>query len=306
MKRDRRIGSAATQPGLTVASYGRRIVVEDEHGDTHSCLVKGRRLRVVCGDNVTFVRDPHGNVITEINPRDNALTRPDRRGRDEVLAANLTRLLVVVAPRPEPDPFMTDRYLAAAEVMGVNAVLVYNKSDLAGTEHDGWLSELEQVGYPLVRTQALTGEGIDELRSHCRDGVSILVGLSGVGKSSLLNALAPELELRTDAVSKSSGEGRHTTTASVMHTLPGGGRVIDSPGVRDFAPGLLALGDVDTGYREIAALASQCRFHNCLHFEEPGCAVREALEAGRISERRYASYRRLLNLMRRLGKDRQP
>ncbi len=304
MPPDHVAGDVDERPGLVVASYGRRVVVEDPAGERHRCLIRGRRLRAVCGDRVTWTAHSEGNVVVDVGARDNALARPDRRGREEVLAANVDQLIVVLAPRPTPDPFMSDRYLAAAELMPDNAAIVFNKTDLETDLDLTWLGVYESLGYPLLRVSAHTGAGIDALAHQCATGTSILVGLSGVGKSSLLNALVPDLELRTAQVSTGSGEGRHTTTSSVMHTLPGGGRVIDSPGVRDYAPPLIGLRDVAGGYREINARQGECRFNDCLHFAEPGCAVRAAVEDGAIDERRYASYRRLLNLMRRLGEAR--
>lgn len=288
-------------PGLVVAGFRRRVTVEAPDGDRHDCLIRGRKLRPVCGDRVRYELDPHGNVVTGIGPRRTVLSRPDRRGREEVLAANVDRLVVVTALAPEPDPFVTDRYLAAAELMGVEAIVILNKTDLDVDAETGWLDVLARVGYPTLRTSARSGEGLSALAAHCAGHLNIFVGLSGVGKSSLLNALVPDLALRTAAISDASGEGRHTTTASVLHALPGGGAVIDSPGVRDYAPALVEPARVAEGYREIAALRQECRFHNCLHKNEPDCAVLAAVDDGTISERRYRSYRRLLNLMRQLG-----
>ena len=287
-------------PGLVVASYGRRFVVEDEAGATHKCLLRGRKLRPVCGDRVRWLPDPQGNTIVSLEARRNTLARPDRRGRTEVLAANLDQLVVVIAPEPQPDPFITDRYLAAAELTGVDALLVLNKIDLAAGLQRDWLEALTTLGYPLIETAASNGTGIDALGEACRDRLSILVGVSGVGKSSLLNALVPDLDLRVGAISDASGEGRHTTTASVLHRLPNGGALIDSPGVRDYAPAQIALADVAYGFREIARRAQDCRFHNCMHLREPDCAVLAAVRNGDIDARRHSSYRRLVNLMRQL------
>lgn len=298
--------TAPSRSGLVVAGYGRRVVVEDVMagevaGQRHECMIRGRKLRPVCGDRVAFTLDSGGNVVTGVEPRRTALTRPDRRGREEVLAANIDQLVVVVAPRPAPDPFITDRYLAAARLIGVEAAIVVNKVDLDDGFDDRWLEDLVRIGYSLIRTSANADIGVSELAMLCADQSNILVGQSGVGKSSLLNALLPDLDLRTGSVSVGSGEGRHTTTASVMHRLANGGWVIDSPGVRDYAPALVDAARVATGYREVDDLSPQCRFHNCLHKKEPGCAVLAAVSDGGISARRYESYRRLLNLMRQLA-----
>lgn len=286
--------------GVVVAAYGRRVVVRtDQHGEL-DCMLKGRRLRPVCADRVRVTRHDHGHVVTSIEDRDRTLSRPDRRGREEILASNIDRLLVVTAPEPEPDPFITDRYLAAAELMNAAAAVVLNKIDLWTAAPPDWLGVYRDLGYDVYATSTTLPSGIDEVATWCQGGVGILVGQSGVGKSSLLNALVPDLGLKTGQVSAGSGEGRHTTTASVLHDLPEGGALIDSPGVRDFAPALLDPPDIAHGFREIIAAQPNCRFHNCLHLNEPNCAVLDGVSTGEIDGRRFESYRRLHNLMRQL------
>ena len=288
------------QSGLVVASYGRRVLVDDDAGVRHECMLKGRKLRPVCADRVRFTAHEQGNVVVSIEPRTTALTRPDRRGREEVLASNIDRLIVVTAPQPEPDPFITDRYIAAAELIGAKAAVVLNKADLMNGEPPDWLGGFERLGYPVMIVSAKQQVGLDALAARCSSGRSILVGQSGVGKSSLLNALIPDLAIRTGTLSERSGEGRHTTTASALHFLPDGGAVIDSPGVRDYAPVSVDPADVSRGYREIEDLRGGCRFHNCLHKNEPSCAVLAAVQDGGVETRRYESYRRLMNSMRQL------
>lgn len=235
-------------------------------------------------------------AVVEVLPRETELTRPDSRGRVEVLAANIDQVVVVCAPEPAPDPFIIDRYLAAAEAMGAAALVACNKIDLPDTDALDVLEEFHAVGYPVLRVSALTDTGLDALRAALAGHCSILVGQSGVGKSSLLNALLPGIEAATAAISVATGEGRHRTTATTLHALACGGALLDSPGVRDFAP---ALGDprlAATGFREIVAAAEHCRFANCRHMREPGCAVKGGVDDGKISARRYESYRRLLRL----------
>jgi ribosome biogenesis GTPase len=294
----------AVRTGRVVAGFGRRVLVEDETRERHRCLVSGRRLRVICGDNVDWrpARDQGDGLVTAIHARDNELARPDSRGRTEAIAANVSQLVVVAAPRPAVDPFILDRYLAAAELMGAEACLVWNKTDLgtAGADEDA-LAEYAAVGYPVFATSAQAGTGLDGLRARLVGHTSILVGQSGVGKSSLLNALMPDVDADTAAISAATGEGRHTTTASVLHHLPGGGELIDSPGVRDYAPPPIAPERVAAGFREFSDLAPRCRFANCMHLREPGCAVKAAAEDGGMAARRYESYRRLVRLMERLN-----
>ncbi len=241
------------QSGRVVAAYGRRVVVEDSDGVRHECMLRGRNLRPVCADIVRFTPHRQGNVVASIEPRTTTLTRPDRRGREEILASNIDRLLVVAAPQPEPDPFITDRYLASAQLMGVDAYVVWNKVDLTDGTQPDWLGGFERLGYKVFAVSADSGTGVETLAQAC-DGLGMLVGQSGVGKSSLLNALIPDLALRTGELSSGSGEGKHTTTASVLHELPGGGALIDSPGVRDYAPALIEPAMVARCYIEIDAL----------------------------------------------------
>jgi len=222
------------------------------------------------------------------------------RGQAEILAANIDRLLVVAAPTPEPDWSIVDRYLCAAELIDARAAVVFNKTDLRrDASVDEVLADYARIGYRTVRCSAKIGENIESVAALLRDGVSIIVGQSGVGKSSLINRLLRDERQRVASVSDKSGEGRHTTVNSAMLQLPGGGAVIDSPGVRDYAPALQP-GEVVAGYREIAAAGHYCRFANCRHLREPGCAVKDAVEQGTISQRRYDSYRHLLALTAKL------
>lgn len=284
--------------GRVVASYGQRLVVEDAAGQRHPAFVARRGLRLVCGDRVRWLAaDEAGDrAVVERLPRHAELTRPDSRGRGEVLAANITQLVVVCAPRPGPDPYIIDRYLAAAEVMDVAAAIVCNKADLPESVPAGLLEEFVALGYPVLQASAAAGSGLEALRACLAGHCSILVGQSGVGKSSLLNALVPDLELDTADISRATGEGRHRTTATTLHALPGGGELLDSPGVRDFAPALDDPRLAALGFREIVAAAGDCRFANCRHMREPGCAVKAGVESGAIAPRRYESYRRLLRL----------
>jgi ribosome biogenesis GTPase len=296
------------EPGRVVAAFGRRVLVEDGDRVRHHCIIAGRKLRPVCGDRVLWSRprDDSDGLVTEIRPRQNELARPSRRGRDEILAANIDQVLVVVASTPTPDPFIVDRYLAAASLMDADACVVFNKSDQPAADPVLDRAEFRRAGYAVIDTSARTGSGLDALRKRMADHTNILVGQSGVGKSSILNALLPHVEADTAEVSAATGEGRHTTTASMLHHLPSGGELIDSPGVRDFAPPTMEPSQTARAFREIAALADRCRFANCMHLQEPDCAVKTAVEAGAIAARRYESYRRLYRLMTDLRKQIRP
>lgn len=293
---------------LVIATFSRRMLLRLDCGSDQYGRVKGKRLKPVCGDRVAC--EPIDNepdlLITEILPRDNELSRPDSRGRAEVLAANLSCIAVVVSAIPEPDWFITDRYLCAAELMGVRGAVIYNKIDVAPPDEQSRavLNEYRDIGYTVFECSAKKQANLEPVNDFLAAHTAILVGQSGVGKSSMINRLLGEARLKTGELSDSRGEGKHTTVNSAMLFLPGGGRVIDSPGVRDYAPAIEQPESVVHGFREISIAGQHCRFANCRHLQEPGCAVKEAVQEGQISDRRYRSFRRLLNLTRQLTEQR--
>jgi ribosome biogenesis GTPase len=265
------------------------------------CRLKGRKLSAVCGDRVQWTpaaTEGGAGIIVAVLPRRNLLARLSSHGDTEPVAANLTQLLAVVAPVPAPDFGLCDRYLAAAEWNGLEACVVANKCDLEDGEGRlaDALEDYARIGYEVVPASKRLAGGVEALRARLARGTSVLVGQSGVGKSSLTNALVPGVEAAVDEVSRASESGRHTTTTASLYSLPSGGELIDSPGVRDFSPPLPVARQVAGGYREIAALAQDCRFRDCLHRHEPGCRVAAACAEGLISARRLDSYRRLLAL----------
>ena len=292
--------------GRVIASHGRDAVVLDDAGQAVPCRLQGRRLAVVCGDRVRWIRargEGAAGRITEVLPRATVLARLNLQGETEAVAANLTQLVCVVAPFPAPDFGLCDRYLAAAEWAGLKACIVANKSDLpneSGTLASA-LQEYARLGYPVLRASKRAADGVAELTARLAGETSVLVGQSGVGKSSLINRLVPGVEARVDVVSRASEMGRHTTSTSSLYQVPTGGELIDSPGVRDFSPPLPAPRDLAGGFREIASLAPGCRFQDCRHRREPGCAVAAALGDGCISARRLASYQRLLDLAEKMA-----
>lgn len=290
---------------IVIATYSRRMRLRLPGGEQVEARIKGKRIRPVCGDRVVVepIEQESDWLITGILDRDNELSRPNQRGQTEVLASNIELLVVVAAVSPKADWYIVDRYLSAAEDMGAAAAVVYNKTDL---EHESEsaaaaLLDYSSVGYPTLRCSATTGDGIDALVELLGDKAAIIVGQSGVGKSSLINKLTNSATLPTAAISEKRDEGKHTTVNSVMLQTPHGGAVIDSPGVRDYAPALQSIDRVGYGFREIAAAAQDCHFANCRHRSEPKCAVKQAVADGKISERRYESYKRLLNLTDRMA-----
>ena len=298
---------AAEVAARVIESFGRRVTVATAAGATLPAELFGKRLTCVCGDEVT-IRPPSrssGDVakVVTVAARRTTFARTDSRGRTEPLAANLSLLAVIVAPEPIPDPYIADRYLAGAALAGITGIVVVNKSELpsaADAEFQTYVSEYESAGYEVLRLSAHSSDTVAPLKARLDGAVAMLVGQSGMGKSTLTNALAPESSRPTRTISESTGEGRHTTVSTALFQIPGSGELIDSPGVRDYAPPPVDDSQVQVGWPEILALAPQCRFNNCLHLREPGCAVTDAVAANRIPPRRYESYKRLINIIRKL------
>jgi len=282
--------------GTVVAKYRRHCLVACADGQRISCQIGRRSLRPVVGDDVCWQReDADSGILTSLAERQTELVRTDSRGRPELVAANVTQLIVTVAPDPAPDWFLVDRYLATAELGELAAILVFNKVDTMA-ERPPELDEYAVLGYPLFFTSARDATTLEALAEAMRDHRSVLIGQSGVGKSSLINALVGGAVQDVGALSEKSGQGRHTTTTSVLHACPHGGELIDSPGVRDFAPYIDDARLVQQGFRELREVAAECRFPDCSHTAEPDCAVKAAVASGAIGARRYESYRRLYEL----------
>lgn len=274
-----RLGSGA----LVEAALRGRLKQERRTGD-----------RVVAGDGVTVSPQGEGWVVESVAPRASELVRRGLGGRKaKVVAANVERVLVVVAARdPDVSLQLVDRLLVVVESSRLHAVLVVNKVDLPGARDVATeLSALyDAVGYPVLAVSAVTGEGMDLLAAALRHGTSALVGPSGAGKSSILNALHPELDLRTGGLSRKTGRGRHTTVSSRLIPLECGGTVADTPGFGDVGLWGVEAAEVSRCFPEIVALEDECRFRGCAHVKEPDCAVREAVATGAVAESRYRSY----------------
>ena len=290
--------------GCVIATFGRHMVVRTAEGAELRARPFGRALAVVCGDEVRCRIDAHHEEVhvIEVLARKNALWRANARGGAEPVVANLTQLLVVLAPLPLPDLFVVDRYLAAATAAGIPATLIVNKSELGiDPALAAELAAYAAAGFAAIHCSAATGAGMPQLLAALGPATrAALVGQSGVGKSSLVRYLLPQARVSVGELVREE-EGRHTTTAARLFDLPHGAALIDSPGVRDFAPAVSALDERTLGYPEVARRAAGCRFADCRHLREPGCAVRAAAEDGTLHARRYESYRRLRRLREQLS-----
>lgn len=282
----------------------------DAGGERLFCRLRGRlyedpgseRHPVAPGDRVEVSRTAPGEgVVEERHPRRSRLSR--RAGRhgetEQVLAANVDQVAIVVAVRnPRLRPGLIDRIIVGATNCGVEPFVVVNKIDLGRSRIVDQVREIYQgLGYPVLTTSAIEGEGLEALRDRLAGKVSVLTGHSGVGKSTLLNRLDPALGLKVGEVSRQSGKGRHTTTRAELLPVPGGGWVVDTPGIRAFGLWDLEAADLDIFFEEFQPLIERCRFYDCTHSHEPGCAVRAAVEEGRVDERRHAAYLRILQTL---------
>jgi ribosome biogenesis GTPase len=284
-----------------LVSYGGQGIAELADGTRIDIKYRRSVGRPCCGDRVLLDRaDDHSASVARLLPRDNTFVRGDARQRPQVIASNLDRVLVVVAPSPAPSTDLVERYLVAVHSMGIEPVIVLNKAELLealALDSSSPLAHLEEyrsLGYEVILTSCKGPPGVAALECLLESGTSILVGQSGVGKSSLINRVLPDLELQTGALSKSTGKGTHTTTTTIMYTLPGGGKLIDSPGVWEYGLWRMEQGELAHGFREFRPQIGHCRFNDCRHASEPDCAVRAAVEDGRVSRRRHEAYLRLL------------
>jgi len=284
--------------GLAISHLGKGIAVE--YNDEIILCQPWRKLDTVAvGDRVKFeIVAPGQGRIDEILPRRSVLIRPARNGKIRSVAANIDRVYVVFAIEPECDFLLTDQYLAVCENRNIDAALVFNKIDLPGSERlNTELAIYQQLNYPLFKVSAAKKIGMASLKQSLKARVSLFAGQSGVGKSSLTNALIPDKQLKTNTVSATTKHGRHTTTAATLYHLPEGGDLIDSPGVAIFGLAGLSESQLAWGFREFQPLISHCRFHNCRHVQDKGCAVREAVEQGEIPMSRYQRYLKLREKM---------
>jgi len=299
--------------GKIYKSTGSWYVLKTTEGETWNARLKGlfkidgitSTNPIAVGDDVDFEpenKDEQTAIITNIHDRHNHINRqsPSHRHHHHIVAANIDQsLLVVTLKEPRTSQGFIDRFLVTCEAYHVPAILLFNKADLYRAKEEQrfeeWKAMYEAIGYRLIRMSVHTGEGLPEIKQLLHGKISLLSGHSGVGKSSFLNALYPDWQLKTQNVSGWSGKGIHTTTFAEMFDLPDGGQIIDTPGMREFGLVDITKQELSGYFPEMRALAGQCQFNDCLHLGEPGCRVKAAVQEGTIVADRYVSYCNILD-----------
>ena len=282
-----------------IARQGSQYIVEDTNGRQHQCHPRSKTIDAICGDIVDCATQTQSiDTIENIHTRTNQITRVDAFKRKKTLAANVDHIIIVIAPVPAFNLVFVDKYLACAELIQCKASLVLNKCELANAENAD-IVELESIYKNLcnniIVTSAKLGYGISQLRQLLANTYGILVGQSGVGKSSLINRLLHSNKIKVADLSDQIQQGTHTTSQAQAYNLGNTGKIIDSPGVRSFMPVFEDCSKVMLGFKEFLLYRNKCKFNNCLHVDEPHCAVKQAVEQKYIHPERYQSYRTILN-----------
>ena len=278
--------------GIVITRYGQRQLVEDENGIVFQSVSRQNIGFSVAGDKILFQKTKHDDaIVTAIYPRDNELKR-----QDKLIAANIDQLWLVVAIEPHYEFELIDRYLIMAENFNLPIGIIINKIELSSnkskTEND--FLNYQSLGYDVHFLSVKKQINLDFFKEQLVNKSHIFLGQSGVGKSSLINSLMPDLHLRVNEISTKSKLGKHTTTNTTIYHIPSGGDLIDSPGVREFQLENLTVLEIKRGFKEFRALSEACRFRDCRHINEPNCAVKESLDQGKINPNRYQSYLNIL------------
>ncbi len=297
----------SSQIARVISHHGKQLFAEIEISENEyqkiKCKIRQNLGEIACGDLVVVqqAQNTSGesqNVVVAIKERTNLLTKTGFAGAIKPVAANIGQIVIVTAVKPKPNPYLIDRYLASAENLPAKAVIVINKADMADNETKQLIDDLtvlyQTIGYPVISTSMKQETGLDTLSQALSHTTSILVGLSGVGKSSIVKKILPKETIKIGDTSTATGEGKHTTTVSALYHLKGQGIIIDSPGGRDFTPINKSISEITYGFKDVRQFHGLCKFSNCSHLNEPGCAMKQAVADGRLNAQRFNNYLRLV------------
>ena len=307
----------STQTARVISHHGRQLYAETEDHEKIKCKIRQNLGDIACGDYV-LVQQAKDNadkkktgdlpaseqsvesqyVVVAVQERTNLLVKTGFAGSIKPVAANIGQLVIVTSLKPRPNPYLIDRYLIAAENLPAKALIIINKVDLLDHQSKRVIDDLsslyEEIGYRVILSSIKQDIGTQEISEALSNTTSILVGLSGVGKSSIVKTILPKEEIKIGATSTATGEGKHTTTVSALYHLQCDGIIIDSPGVRDFTPNNNSLDEIMQGFIDIRQFSGSCKFSNCSHRDEPGCALRQAVTDGKVDKQRFNNYLRLV------------
>jgi len=280
--------------GKITSVFGKTGIVETTDGDRLNFLVKSQKFKPVVGDNVLWIMQEDGTtVVTNILKPNNQLERLNQYGQQQIIASNISQILLITAPLPKPNFLLIDKFLLISELMDCSLSIIFNKVDLI-ENNNHQLQIYEKLDYPVVMISAKEKINLSPLFALLNQQRTVLVGQSGVGKSTIINLLIPKDKIRTEALSIKNQKGKHTTSSSTMHALEDNGYLIDTPGVENLIPKIIDIKEIETGFKEIASLSHACKYRDCIHINEPNCAVSQGLINHQIATQRYNNYKKLV------------
>ncbi len=307
-----KLDESSTQTARVISHHGRQLYAEAENPDKSprkiKCKIRQNLGDIACGDFVIVQQalDPDGriktgesqNVVVAVKERTNLLVKTGFAGAIKPVAANIGQLVIVTSLKPKPNPYLIDRYITAAENLPAKVLIIINKIDLLDKNAKQDIADLTAlyhgIGYRVISSSIKKNIGLDEISDALSNTTSILVGLSGVGKSSIVKSILPKEEIKIGETSAASGEGKHTTTVSALYHLKDNGIIIDSPGVRDFTPDNKSLDEITNGFIDVRQFNGACKFTNCSHTNEPECAMKQAVIDNQLNKQRFDNYLRLI------------